>query len=131
MTKNFLEKRDLKALTTLSLYASLENDQINKNNIIFVTNFGLVFAKKVLSPKFEEETLTPENYSRFIMQSTVNNTSEVIKENNNEDILDDLTSFVLEDVQIKSFNNDQVTNLTTMILFSDSILGLTFGNLND
>lgn len=125
-----MEKRDLKAITTLTLFSSVENakqdGRIGLNDkIIFVTSFGLVTASKVISGKFNEDALTNENYGRFTLQTVVNLAQEYLLENNNGDILDTQTAFVLEDVSIVNGNN--TTNLPIMILFADEIAGLSFG----
>lgn len=131
MGKPIIEKRDLKSLTVFSLYSFIQHSKEQGNigedtNIIFTTSFGIVSASRIVSGPFKEEKLTNENYSRFAMQTTVSNTNKFLAANENEDILDTQSSIILEDVTIQ--NGNYTTNMPTMILFSEDILGLSFGS---
>nr|WP_309099065.1 hypothetical protein [Fredinandcohnia onubensis] len=136
MSKSFFEKRDVKALTSLCVYSAVEvsnesnDDSTKQNKIIFLTSFGFVIPEKILPTNFEEVELTPENFSRFVAQSAIKNTKEALEEHQNEDVLLENTSFILENVEIKPYSSQQTSKLANMILFSDQIVGLSFGNLS-
>ncbi|WP_272033074.1 hypothetical protein [Oceanobacillus kimchii] len=135
MTKSFLEKRDLKSLTVLSALAAIQQlnkdleDDNKRNNIVFFTSFGSVMAKDIVSSDFNEDELTKENYQRFISQTSVSNAKEALIEHGNEDVLLNQTAFVLTDVQVKSHGDPY--NIPSMILFSDQIVGVSFGNFQE
>ncbi|MCG3418961.1 hypothetical protein [Oceanobacillus jordanicus] len=134
MAKSFLEKRDFKALTTLNVYSAVQianENSDDKNKIIFITNFGIVTAEKILTGDFKEDELNESNYSKFISQSAVSLTREALKEHNNEDVLLDKTSFVLENVVIRPYGSDQINNFSSLILFSDQIVGVSSGTLSE
>lgn len=137
MSKSFAEKRDLKALTVLGMMSAVEvsneniTDKNKDNKLIILTSFGYVIPEKII-PKHElPEELNEENYPTFITSSATEGVKNMLKENNNEDVLDTQTSFVLERVQIKPFNSNVTHNLQSMILFSDQIVGLSFGNFSE
>lgn len=132
MAKLFFDKRDLKAITAITLFSLIETSKkeghIGENDkIIFFTSFGIISAAKIVIGSFDgDEPLTNENYLRFVMQTTLSNTNEILKENKNEDILDYQTSFILEDVTITQGNT--TSNVPSMILFAEEIAALSFGD---
>lgn len=132
MTIDFLKKNDFKALTTLPIYSlakSINEKGEGDNKIIFVTSFGFVIARSVIGTKNIEEPTNEEDNMRFLFQSALKTRDEFMKENDNLNLLKENTSFILEDVQIKNYEGT-VTNLPTMILFSDAIQGLTIGDIS-
>lgn len=94
--------------------------------IIFVTSFGLISATKVIH-LIEDSTdnLNDENYLARMVKNTLINRNVHLIENGNALILENNTSFVLHDVVIKTFNNDEII-LDTFVLFSDSIQDISF-----
>ncbi|WP_214484544.1 hypothetical protein [Bacillus sp. SM2101] len=131
MPKSFLEKRDLKALTTLSLFNAIEIAKKDKHisnddGLIFFTSFGIVTAANIVISPFEDEALNNENFARFIMQSSKEHAAKHLVEHGNDDILDTKTAFILEDVTISAGNT--TSDLSIMILFSEDIAGISFGN---
>lgn len=127
MSLNFSEKRDLKALQVLSLYTHIESVNKEHNNSLkigFITHFGIVRANSILKSGFEDESLNQSNYLKFMFQTSVTHSKELLREQNNEDVLKDQTAFILEDVTINSHDSIRKTNLPLMILFSQDIVGL-------
>ncbi|MFI2132869.1 hypothetical protein ACH434_22915 [Lysinibacillus fusiformis] len=132
MNNDFFKKNDFKALTTLSIYSLAnsinEKAEEEKNNIIFITSFGFVIARSLIGTKNIEKPKDNEDNIRFLFQSALKTRDEFMKESDNDNLLKENTSFILEDVQIRSYDGT-VTNLPTMILFSDVIQGLTIGDI--
>jgi hypothetical protein len=134
MTKTLFERNDLKAATLLALYPVVEAQQQTEddktNKLVIVTQFGLVIAEKLLPNKFEDEKVNAENFLKFALQTSIKHRNEYLEEKANEEIFNNqTTSFLLENVKIKPFASDQFTNLQSMILFSDQIVGLTIGDI--
>ncbi|TKC15672.1 hypothetical protein [Robertmurraya kyonggiensis] len=131
MAKNFFEKNDFKGITTLSLYSIVAIQDENfekKNSIIFFTASGMIQAEEMLPNKIEERTTDLETSDKLI-RSALKNRDKMLREHDNEKLLEENTSFILKNVKIKSLDGN-TTNVPIMILFSDSIVGITLGNLD-
>lgn len=130
-----IKKRDLKALTVLGIKSAVdvsnENNGNKSNKVIFITSFGYVVSEKILFKDMELDELNNDNIGPFMISNAAKNARDMLKENGNEDVLNDQTSFVLENVQIKPFNGDLPSNLPSMILFSDQIVGLSLGSFSE
>lgn len=134
--KKITRKNDFKALTTLSLLSLIY--QINSSEdlseekdlkIIFMTSFGTISASKIV-PLVEDsdDNLDEENHLARMVKKTLINRNVHLIENGNVSIIEKNTSFVLHDVVIKTFNNDEMI-LDTFVLFSDSIQGISLGKI--
>lgn len=137
MSKSFAEKRDLKALAVLGMTTAVEvsnennKDEHEDNKLIILTTFGYIIPEKIV-PKHEiPDELNSENYPTFITSTAVEGVKNMLIKNKNEDVLDTQSVFVLEGVQIKPFNSNLTHNLPSMLLFSDQIVGLSFGNFSE
>lgn len=127
----FIMISNLKTLSALSLYTLIETQKeigtIDKNDkIIFFTSFGIVSALRVITSPFSEETLTNENFPEFALQTALDNAKKLLKENDQNEVLYTQNALILQDVTI--VNGSTNYNLPIMILFSDDILGLSFGD---
>lgn len=134
--KKITRKNDFKALTTLSLstlvYQLNSSEDLSVENdlkIIFMTSFGLISATKIV-PLVEDsnDNLSEENHLARMVKKTLINRNVHLIENGNAPILEKNTSFVLHDVVIKTYNNDELI-LDTFVLFSDSIQGISLGKI--
>lgn len=134
--KKITKKNDFKALTALSLGTLVErinsSDILKDENfkkIIFVTTFGLISATKIvpLIEDFADNLDKEDHLARLVKNELINRNVRLI-ENGNAQILENNTSFVLQDVVIKSPNNNEII-LDTFVLFSDSIQGIFFGEI--
>lgn len=132
MSKTFSQKRDLKALSTLGVDAAVQvaNENGGNNKVIFVTSFGLVIPEKILAKEIDPDDVNGDNLQPFTIFNALKNTKDLLAENQNDDILDEQTAFVLENVEIRPFGSSGNTYLGSMILFSDQIVGLSMGSLS-
>lgn len=127
-----ITKRDLKALTVLGLESALRANDPDKNNkIIFITSFGYIVPEKIVFNQSEPEELNKDNIASFTIFRADQSAKDILEKNGNEDALDEQASFILENVQIKHFNSNSISNFPNMILFSDQIVGLSFGNISE
>ena len=127
-----ITKRDLKALTILGMQSALvESDLDADNKIIFITSFGYVIPETIVFDHPMPDDLNKDNIGSFMTFNAVESAKDILNENGNEDALDEQTCFVLENVQIKNFESGSQSNLTHMILFSEQIVGVSFGNLSE
>lgn len=136
MSKSMFEKNDFKGVTTLSLLSTIqtmneENPTNTPNKVLIITSFGIIQAEEIVEPgEFEDETITDDNFGKFIMQTTLNSRNNLLKEYDNGALLDQQTSFILKDVTLRPFNSTNKTKLPIMLLFSEDIVGLTFGEMS-
>lgn len=135
MSKSIFEKNDLKGITLFSLHALIESqneqdDAEKKNKLIIVTSFGFIEADRLLPNKFEKEAVTSDNIATSTLQMLVSSRNKQLEEKGNEEVFNNQTSFILENVRIIPFSGGNPTNLPTMILFSDQVVGLTFGDID-
>ncbi|UNT55799.1 hypothetical protein [Lysinibacillus capsici] len=134
MTKSIFQTQDFKAITTASVLALTKafneaDDQRKKDKVIFVTSFGYVIAESIENTTDIEEPKNPDDIAMHALQDTIKNRNEILSEFDNQEILNSNTSLLLKNVQIKTYDG-HTSNLPVMLLFSDSIQGLTFGNLS-
>lgn len=130
---------DLKALTFTSFseivnfMKSSKDPVIGPNtSIVLLTNFGIVQGTQM------EFNATEDDSVNAVMNVIISNTFDLRNkhisklENQNEQlkIINDCRSIVLKDVTITTYvNPDSKINLGQLILFSDQIVGMSFGEM--
>lgn len=137
MSISIFEKNDYKGITALAVYnmiATLNEDDESgkKNNILFMTSFGIVQAEEILprDDDFNEETDKDKIFPDYTLQIALNSRDAMLKEYNNEELLLQNTAFILKNVSIRRAGSDGTTNVPIMILFSEDIIGLSLGHVD-
>lgn len=137
MSNSMFNKSDFKGITALSISSIIEtlketSTSERKDNIIFMTSFGIIQAEEILKRDydFSEETDEEKIFPDYFFQIALNSRDEMLKEHQNEELLLQQTSFILKNVQIRPFGGNGTTNLPIMILFSSDIIGITLGEID-
>ncbi|AVF24657.1 hypothetical protein ERICIV_00421 [Paenibacillus larvae subsp. larvae] len=97
----------------------------NKLNIVFVTNFGFIEAEEIISPNFQPKELTDqEDIISFLFANTLKNASDFMDDENSN--IND-KCFILGNAKVMTHEGKSYF-LSKMILFVDSIVGLSIGD---
>jgi hypothetical protein len=136
--ENKIKTSDKKALTIFNVYHALkaiEEGKIEgvsfegeKNRLILITNFGMLLADRILPQNHEYEQLDAHNFSHLLLKQSIKNTSDMLIESGDEEVLFQQKSLILENVTIHPYGSDATSTLPMMILFSDQVVGITFGD---
>jgi hypothetical protein len=109
----------------------LENVSLSPNTkVLFLTQFGIVEGTP--SKKDSPNNNVKEAFTNMLIFKTFEGRNQKIEDmktkNPDLTIINDTGSIVLENVVITSYANpDSKFNLGTFVLFTDSIIGISFG----
>ncbi|MEW5321302.1 hypothetical protein V2J23_03935 [Geobacillus thermoleovorans] len=131
------ERVDLKALTASVFVNSIEGLKNGKikdvsidpnTEILFFTHFGVVSGSLYNPPEENDEFDPVYSLHEVILKARDSLLSSYI-EDGVKRMVNDKSFLLLKDVTIKSYaNNDNSYKLAYFVLYSDAILGLSFGS---
>lgn len=109
----------------------IEGISIGENtSVLILTDIGLV--EGTIMMKNPANTNPNERFAHFVMTNTINAFNEQLdkikSENSALSIINNSDSIILKNVVITPYSNPgSKINLATLILFTDKILGISFG----
>jgi hypothetical protein len=131
------ERADLKALTANAFANVIENIKNGKieeismdsnTEIFFFTHFGLVSGSLYIPPE-ENDEFDPVYFLHKVIFKTRDSLLSSYIEKSVKRLTNDSSFILLKDVTIKPYANpDAPYNLPYFLLYSDAILGISFGS---
>jgi hypothetical protein len=131
------ERADLKALTANVFAKTIENikngmiEEISMDpdtEILFFTHFGLVSGSQYIPPE-ENDEFDPAYFLYKTVLETRDSLLSSYIENGVKRLVNDSGFILLKDVTIRPYANPGTSyNLAYFLLYSDAVLGISFGS---